>query len=99
MIRKSEFNLSAYAEQVSKMTDEELSAEGQEMRKLVYPERISGTGPSSFEPRLEICRQEWKRRRSQKRSPNSGSFNSFLPSLPRRNELTIRLILALGERR
>ena len=60
MIRKSEFNLSAYAEQVSKMTDEELSAEGQEMRKLVYPERISGTGPSSFEPRLEFVGRSGK---------------------------------------
>jgi hypothetical protein len=51
MISSTEFNLSVYAERVSKMTDEELSAEGQEMRKLVYPKRISGTDPSAFELR------------------------------------------------
>jgi hypothetical protein len=62
MIRDSEFNLSAYAEQASKMTDAELQAEGQAMRKLVYPKRVSGTGKSSFELRLEICREEWRRR-------------------------------------
>jgi hypothetical protein len=62
MIRNTEFDLSVYAEAVSKMTDAELSAEGQEMRKLVYPKRISGTGPSAFEMRLEICRKEWRRR-------------------------------------
>jgi hypothetical protein len=62
MITNTDFNLSVYAEQVSKMSDEQLCAEGQEMRKLVYPKRISGTGPSSFELRLEICREEWRRR-------------------------------------
>lgn len=62
MIRNTDFNPSAYAEQVSKMTDEELLAEGKDLRKLVYPKRISGTGPSSFETRLKICRKEWKRR-------------------------------------
>lgn len=64
MINNSEFNLSAYAEVVSKMTDEELQAEGRGLRKLVYPKRVSGTGPSSFELRLEICRKEWRRRHS-----------------------------------
>jgi hypothetical protein len=66
MIRDSEFNLSAYAEQVSKMTDEEMQTEGRALRKLVYPKRVSGTGPSSFELRLEICRKEWRRRHAQK---------------------------------
>jgi len=65
MIRDSEFNLSAYAEQVSKMTDEELQAEGRGLRKFVYPKRVSGTGPSAFELRLEVCRKEWRRRHSQ----------------------------------
>jgi hypothetical protein len=62
MIRDSEFNLSAYAEHVSKMTDEELQAEGGGLRKLVYPRRISGTSLSAFELRLDVCRKEWRRR-------------------------------------
>ena len=66
MIRDSKLNLSAYAEQVSKMTDEELqAAEGRGLRKFVYPKRASGTGPSAFELRLEVCRKEWRRRHSQ----------------------------------
>ena len=39
------FDLVAYAEFVSKMTDEELLAEVQAIRRLVYPRRASGTGP------------------------------------------------------
>ena len=58
----SGFNLAAYAERVENMTDDELLAEGKDIRKLVYPRRVSATGPSSFELRLEICRQEWRRR-------------------------------------
>jgi hypothetical protein len=44
MIRNSEFNLSVYTEQVSKMTDEELQVEGRGLRKLVCPRRMSGIG-------------------------------------------------------
>jgi hypothetical protein len=58
----SGFNLAAYAERVEKMTDDELSAEGKDIRRLVYPKRVSATGPSSFELRLGICRKEWRRR-------------------------------------
>lgn len=62
MIADSGFNLAAYAERVAEMTDDELLEEGNELRRVVYPKRISGTGPSSFELRLEICRREWRRR-------------------------------------
>jgi len=62
MITESGFNLTAYAERVAEMTDDELLDEGKQLRKVVYPKRISGTGPSSFELRLEICRKEWRRR-------------------------------------
>jgi hypothetical protein len=62
MISESGFNLVGYAERVAEMSDAALLAEGKEIRKLVYPRRVSATGPSSFELRLEICRKEWRRR-------------------------------------
>ena len=62
MIANSDFNLVAYAERVAEMTDDELSEEGKQLRKVIYPKRISGTGPSSFGLRLDICRKEWRRR-------------------------------------
>jgi hypothetical protein len=42
MIRDAEFNLSDYAERVSKMTDEELSAEGKEMGEIGLPKENIG---------------------------------------------------------
>jgi hypothetical protein len=68
MIAESGFNLAAYAERVAKMSNAELLAEGKEMRKLVYPRRISAPGPSSFYLRLEICRKEWRQRHPRKPS-------------------------------
>ena len=58
MVANSDFNFAAYAERVAEMTDDELSEEGKQLRRLVYPKRESGTWPSSFEFRLEICREE-----------------------------------------
>ena len=58
MVANSDFNFAAYAERVAEMTDDELSVEGKQLRRLVYPKGESGTGPSSFELRLEICREE-----------------------------------------
>jgi len=58
MVANSDFNFAAYAERVAETTDDELSEEGKQLRRLVYPKRESGTGPSSFELRLEICREE-----------------------------------------
>lgn len=46
MIAESGFNLAAYAQRVAEMTDDELLEEGKEIRKVIYPTRISGTGPS-----------------------------------------------------
>lgn len=62
MIANSDFNLTAYSVRVAQMTDVELLEEGNQLREVVYPKRISGTGPSSFELRLNICREEWRRR-------------------------------------
>ena len=57
-------NLTEYAQKVSEMTDAELLAEGRGLHRLVYSKRISGNGPSSFELRLEICRTEYRKRRT-----------------------------------
>ena len=58
MVANSDFNFAAYAERVAEMTDDELSEEGKQLRRLVYAKRESGTGPSSSELRLEICRED-----------------------------------------
>ena len=56
-------NLDEYAAKVASMTDEELKAEGRRLHKIVYPRVVSGTGPSVFERKLELCRAEYRRRR------------------------------------
>jgi hypothetical protein len=40
MIADLDFNLIAYAERVAAITDDELSEEGKQLRRLVYPKRI-----------------------------------------------------------
>lgn len=55
-------DLTKYAATVASMTDEELLAEGRQMHKMVYPRVVSGTGPSVFERKLEICRAEYRKR-------------------------------------
>lgn len=55
-------NLDDYAAKVARMTDAELGAEGRRMRKMVYPRVVSGTGPSSFKSKLQICRKEYRKR-------------------------------------
>ena len=55
-------NLDEYAAKVAEMTDDELMIEGQQMHKMVYPRMVSGTGPSAFELKLEICRAEYRKR-------------------------------------
>ena len=48
MVANSDFNFAAYAERVAEMTDDELSEEGKQLRRLVYPKRESGTGAIVF---------------------------------------------------
>ena len=55
-------NLEDYAARVASMTDDELMVEGQQLHKMVYRRMVSGTGPSSFELKLEICRKEYRKR-------------------------------------
>lgn len=58
MIANSDFNLVAYAEPVAELTDDELTDKGKQLRRLVYPKRISGTGRSSFDgfcPTIELA--------------------------------------------
>lgn len=63
-------NLDDYAAKVAEMTDDELMVEGQQMHKIVYPRVVSGTGPSVFECKLEICRAEYRKRFPSKAPPS-----------------------------
>ena len=84
--------LSLTLKRVAEMSDEGLLEEGKQLRKVVYPKRILGTGPSSFALRLEICRKEWRRRNlrhveqarkhSQNQNPGKESHNPRRPQLP-----------------
>jgi hypothetical protein len=55
------FDFEEYKITLTKMTDEELVAEGKKLRPLVYP-RVVSARPSAFDLQYEACREEWRKR-------------------------------------
>jgi len=63
---EKDFDADGYRAGLRAMTDAELLAEGKLLHRLVYPRTVS-SHPCTFEVRLKICRDEWRRRKIEAR--------------------------------